>query len=305
LNAGATQTMNAVIAPANCSNKSVTWSSSNPAIATVNSNGTLSAVAPGVCTITATTVDGGKTATSTVTVKPLQNFIELDDATIGTTTNKFKYTGTAWTHGISTSDPYYMKTVSYSNTTNHYATLSFTGNKVEFYSAKASHHGIVAVSVDEGPETMVDLYAASRQNFALAFTSGTLAEGTHSIKIRVTGGRNSSSSGSYAIIDYLKVYSSTAVVATAETTTESLFYEGAENETQIYPNPVKGGDILHVRLVEAAGVVSVIDITGYAHYTTAPTTVDLEIPTGSMPKGMYFVQHKIGSSQVQYKVLVD
>ena len=151
------------------------------------------------------------------------------------------------------------------------------------------------MSVDDGPETMVDLYAASRQNYALAFTSGTLAEGTHNIKIRVTGGRNSSSSGSYAIIDYLKVYSSTAVFATAQATTESFVTEGPANETQIYPNPVAAGDILHVRLVEATGVVSVIDVTGYAHYTTAPTSVDLEIPTGSMPKGMYFVQHKIGS----------
>jgi uncharacterized protein YjdB len=305
LNAGATQAMNAIITPTNCSNKNVTWSSSNPDIAKVNNNGTLTAVAPGVCTITAITADGGKSATSSVTVNPLQNFIDLDDATIGTTINKFKYTGTAWTHGISNGDPYYMKTVSYSNTINHYATLSFTGNKVEFYSAKASHHGIVAVSVDEGPETMVDLYASPRQNFALVFTSGTLAEGTHSIKIRVTGGRNSSSSGSYAIIDYLKVYSSTAVFATTQATTESFVTEGPANETQIYPNPVAAGDILHVRLVEATGVVSVIDVTGYAHYTTVPTSVDLEIPTASMPKGMYFVQHKLGSSQVQYKVLVD
>jgi uncharacterized protein YjdB len=305
LDAGATQAMNAVITPTNCSNKSVTWSSSNPAIATVNSNGTLSAVAPGVCTISATTVDGGKTATSSVTVKPMQNFIELDDATIGTTINKFKYTGTAWTNAANTGDNYFNKTCSYSNTTNHYATLSFTGNKVEFYSSKASHHGIVAVSVDDGPETMVDLYAASRQNYNLAFTSGTLAEGTHNIKIRVTGGRNSSSSGSYVIIDYLKVYASTAVFATAQTTTESFVTEGSANETQIYPNPVAAGDILHVRLVEATGVVSVIDVTGYAHYTTVPTSVDLEIPTASMPKGMYFLQHKIGSSQIQYKILVD
>jgi hypothetical protein len=198
-----------------------------------------------------------------------------------------------------------MKTVSYSNTINNAATLSFTGNKVEFYSAKASHHGIVAVSVDEGPETMVDLYSASRQNFALVFSSGTLTEGTHSIKIRVTGGRNSSSSGSYAIIDYLKVYSSTEVATTTAPATTEAFNEGSANEIQIYPNPVKAGDILHVRLVEAAGVVSVIDVTGFAHYTTTPTSVDLEIPTGSMPKGMYFVQHRVGSSQVQYKILVD
>jgi hypothetical protein len=84
-----------------------------------------------------------------------------------------------------------------------------------------------------------------------------------------------------------------------------MINEGPADETQIYPNPVDAGDILHVRLVEAAGVVSVIDVTGYAHFTTVPTSVDLEIPTSSMPKGMYFVQHKVGGSQTQYKVLVD
>jgi uncharacterized protein YjdB len=306
LSTGSTQAMNAIITPSNASNKNVTWSSSNPTVATINSNGTLTAVAPGTSTITVTTTDGGKTATSSVTVKLQQNFIELDDATIGTRTNQFKYTGAAWTNASNTGDNYFNKTCSHSNTTNHYTTLSFTGNKVEFYSSKASHHGIAAVSIDEGPETMVDLYSASRQDFVMAFSSGTLAEGTHSIKIRVTGGRNSSSSGSYVIVDYLKVYSSTSVASTSTVTaTESLFNEGAANETQIYPNPVDAGDILHVRLVEAAGVVSVIDVTGYSHYTTAPTSIDLEIPTSSMPKGMYFVQHKIGSSQVQYKILVD
>ena len=79
----------------------------------------------------------------------------------------------------------------------------------------------------------------------------------------------------------------------------------AKEDAMISPNPVESGDILHVRLVEAAGVVSVIDVTGFAHYTTVPTSVDLEIPTSSMPKGMYFVQHRIGSNQVQYKILVD
>jgi uncharacterized protein YjdB len=306
LNAGATQAMGAIVMPANATNKNVTWSSSNPAVATINNNGTITALAQGVSTITVTTADGAKTATSSLTVKLQQNFVELDDATIGTSINQFKYTGTAWTNASNTGDNYFNRTCSHSNTTNHYTTLSFTGNKVEFFSSKASHHGIAAVSIDEGPETMVDLYAATRQDYVMAFSSGTLSEGTHSIKIRVTGGRNSSSSGSYVVIDYLKVYSSTSVATTSPVTaTESLFYEGAANETQIYPNPVESGDILHVRLVEAAGVVSVIDVTGYAHYTTAPTSIDLEIPTSSMPKGMYFVQHKIGSSQVQYKILVD
>jgi uncharacterized protein YjdB len=288
LNAGSTQAMTAVITPTNATNKNVTWSTSNAGIATVDNNGTLTAIAAGTATITVVTADGSKTASSTVTVKPLQNYVELDDATIGSNTNQFKYTGTAWTNATNTGDNYFNRTCSHSNTTNHYATLTFTGNKVEFFSSKASHHGIASVTIDDGPETMIDLYAASRQDFVMAFTSGTLSEGTHTIKVRVTGGRNSSSSGSYVVIDYLKVYSSTAVsTTTTQTVTTSSFNEGTAGETQIYPNPVASGDILHVKLAEATGVVSVIDVTGYVHYKTNPTSVNLEIPTSSMPKGMY------------------
>ena len=57
----------ATIAPDNATNKNVTWSSSDPAVATVN-DGKVTAVAKGNATITVTTEDGGKTATCSVKV---------------------------------------------------------------------------------------------------------------------------------------------------------------------------------------------------------------------------------------------
>ena len=61
--------LTANIIPSNAANKSVTWSSSNPSVATVDSNGLITAVAEGEpATITATTSDGGFTDTSTITV---------------------------------------------------------------------------------------------------------------------------------------------------------------------------------------------------------------------------------------------
>lgn len=64
---GETATLAATVAPANASNNSVTWSSSNEAIATVE-DGVVTAVAIGSTTITVTTTDGGLTATCAVTV---------------------------------------------------------------------------------------------------------------------------------------------------------------------------------------------------------------------------------------------
>lgn len=59
----------ATIAPSDASNKTFTWSSSNTQIATVDDGGKVKAIAPGTATITATTADGGKTATCVVSVK--------------------------------------------------------------------------------------------------------------------------------------------------------------------------------------------------------------------------------------------
>ena len=67
--------LSASVLPDNADNQAVTWSSSNTAVATVDSNGLVTGIAQGSATITATTVDGGFTASSTVTVT-LSNYPE-------------------------------------------------------------------------------------------------------------------------------------------------------------------------------------------------------------------------------------
>lgn len=67
--AGKDVSLTATVSPSNASNKTVSWSSSNTGIATV-SGGIVTGVAEGNATITATTADGGYTATCSVTVTP-------------------------------------------------------------------------------------------------------------------------------------------------------------------------------------------------------------------------------------------
>ncbi|RAV99242.1 Ig-like domain-containing protein [Pseudochryseolinea flava] len=74
VSAGLTRQLVATIVPANATNQNVTWSSSNNAVATVNAAGLVTAVAAGTATITVTTQDGNKTATSAITVTPSSTF---------------------------------------------------------------------------------------------------------------------------------------------------------------------------------------------------------------------------------------
>ncbi|MBR5661329.1 MAG: Ig-like domain-containing protein [Bacteroidales bacterium] len=66
---GEETTLTATVTPNDASDKSFTWASSNTQVATVDDKGKVKAIAPGTATITATTADGGKTATCAVTVE--------------------------------------------------------------------------------------------------------------------------------------------------------------------------------------------------------------------------------------------
>lgn len=65
---GDTEQLTATVAPANATDKSVTWSTLNSAVATVNSSGLVTAVAAGSATIRVTTTDGSFTADCVYTV---------------------------------------------------------------------------------------------------------------------------------------------------------------------------------------------------------------------------------------------
>lgn len=69
LEPGAKGSTQATVQPSNATNKGVTFTSSNEAVATVDSKGEITAKTEGSADITVTTVDGGKTAKLKLTVK--------------------------------------------------------------------------------------------------------------------------------------------------------------------------------------------------------------------------------------------
>lgn len=68
--AGGTHVLKAEILPENATDKEISWSSSDPSVASVDSStGEVTAVAPGTASISCTTADGSVTASCTVTVE--------------------------------------------------------------------------------------------------------------------------------------------------------------------------------------------------------------------------------------------
>lgn len=133
---------------------------------------------------------------------PAPTTVSVNDNTLGTGQNQFEYVG-AWSYG--SQGGAYQSDNHWSNASGAYYQVDFTGTQVDLYMARAPGHGIAAVSIDGGPETMVDLYAAARADQVLVYTSPTLAAGPHTLRVRVTGTRHASSTGTFVIGDRVDV----------------------------------------------------------------------------------------------------
>lgn len=84
LERGETTRLTVTVSPSDADDTSVTWSSNNPGIASVEGNGRVTAIEVGTAVITATTNDGsGLSARCTVTVTPKEvNDISLNKETL-------------------------------------------------------------------------------------------------------------------------------------------------------------------------------------------------------------------------------
>ena len=148
LTIGGTKTLTATVAPAGAADKSVTWSSSKPAVATVNSSGKVTAVSAGTAVITVKTKDGGKTAACTVTVKAPVSVtgVSLNRTEMGLTIGGTK-TLTATVTPVGAAN----KSVTWSSSKPAVATVDNTG-KVTAVSAGTA---VITVKTMDGGKTAV------------------------------------------------------------------------------------------------------------------------------------------------------
>jgi hypothetical protein len=128
--------------------------------------------------------------------------VSINDGTTGTGTDEFEFQG-GWQ--TSTAAGKYQGDDHYSSGAGDTATLRFDGQSAALHSARAPHHGIAEVSIDGGSPVDVDLYSTTRGDDVVVWTSGALSPGSHVLTVRVSGRKNTASSGATVTVDRVVV----------------------------------------------------------------------------------------------------
>jgi galactosylceramidase len=130
------------------------------------------------------------------------SLVSVNDRTTGSELYQFNYTG-SWSSGSQSGAM--NGDNSWSSVAGNAFSVKFVGTQAHMYSAVAAGHGIFAVSIDGGAETLVDLYSPTRTDQKLVYSSPVLPSGEHTITVRVTGTRNSSATGAAVVADRMDI----------------------------------------------------------------------------------------------------
>lgn len=149
-----------------------------------------------------TTVPAFSITTYVVNGASLTNNRIINDSEIGSEINQMNFVGD-WDYIYDEGCWDYDR--HYSSTADSYVTIPFYGTGFSIIGSKADDLGIFAVSVDNGTETNIDCYDASRVDRVTLFQQTSLQRGEHTIKIRVTGKMNPQSSHATIFADMVSV----------------------------------------------------------------------------------------------------
>ncbi len=184
----------AIVTPSDASDKTITWSSSDEAVATVDNNGNVTGVGEGNALITATT-HNGLTASCNISVENATSIYKVNDYD-----QSVKFVGN-WIGNTYPSLNYYLNDLHYGNDLNGYVEFEFEGTSVKFITSKDSNLGIADIYLDGDLLASVDLYAPTEEYQVEVFNLPILTNGKHTIRVAVSGNKNPLSSGNYITVD--------------------------------------------------------------------------------------------------------
>lgn len=290
INIFTTRQLTANILPSNTTNKNIIWDSNDTSVATVNSTGIVTAVAAGTTTISATTVNGGKTATSSITVIPDTTTYQAEDAEFSgpiVATNQTGYRGTGFLDYTNATADYITWTV-FVNTDGSY-NLGFryalaSGNRP----LKLTINGQVIIASIAFPVT------GSYSTWGTYTTSQLLKAGNNTITLTAIG----SSGGNF---DELSVTSPLGV--------NDKTFENDTKIVRVYPNPTINGiftvatdgfdDDTNVHIIVTNSNGQKI----YEKKLNDPCHTDINL-NGKLSDSIYFITIKSDQSKIVKKLIV-
>lgn len=142
LKIGETKKIAATVAPENATSKNVTWTTSDEKVATVAEDGTVTAVAPGTATITATA--GDKTATCEITVK----YADLKSVKVTPASSKIAYGKKVQLKAVANTPNAKIASVKWSVDKSKYATVSKSGKVTTKKAGKGKTVKVTATVTD-------------------------------------------------------------------------------------------------------------------------------------------------------------
>jgi len=281
-----TSQLTATVAPENATN-TVTWSSSNEAVASVSSTGLVTAKAAGTATITVTAANNNKTATCAVTV--VDNGItkfEAEDATLSglsLVTDQQNYSGTGFV-------------AAFGNVGN-YVQFSITGVTV------GSQDITLRYATADGATIHLYVNGTMIRQVTLASTGSwggwtdkvdnvTFNAGNNTIKYQ----KDASDSG-HLNVDYL-------ALSNIETGIIEISNSAKESDISLSQNPLSTGSLL-IQLPEDATRLSIFDVTGKMVYQEKVTRNELLIDQSVFKsEGVYVVNVMTSKNSINKKIIV-
>ena len=207
---GKTEKLTATVTPDNATNKNVTWKSSNEDVATVGTDGTVTANAVGTADITVTTADGGKTATCTVTVKP---------ATVAVT-------GISLDHQSLTLEEGARETLTATVTPDTATDKTVTWTSSDSTVAKVENGVVTAIKASETPVTITATAGEKTATCEVTVTAKTVAVES----VTITGTGVTGETEKTATMTAGEELELTAEVVPAEATNKAVTWESSDPE---------------------------------------------------------------------------
>nr|WP_315146474.1 Ig-like domain-containing protein [uncultured Flavobacterium sp.] len=284
----------ATITPSNATNKKLTWSSSDPAIATVDATGLVTGISIGTSIITATSEDGGKTNTAEITVTSPTTLLTLqaEDAVYSgavVAANQSGYNGTGFVDFVNATGDFIKWTVTVPTAGNYELSFRYgLGNTARPLQLKVN--GTVVVASLAFPSTTL------WSNWQYVTSTQALNAGVNEVQLTTIGSNGGN-------LDELQV---TNAPTLSINRIENL---QKEKSFTIYPNPYKNGTLtIDIIGFEASNEVQlkVTNLLGQLiHQEILTNTTHKELNfSGRLNEAVYFISIEGGDHKLVKKLIV-